>query len=72
MGDVMDIQEHILEEGLNQVLAVAKDRAHTLGLLKKALIEGDDERVRHYAEQLCGIKKEGCRVPEGVDSGTER
>ena len=54
----MEVNNKIIEEGLNQALLVAKQRNHILERLKQALLMGDDEKIKHYASQLCGLTNE--------------
>ena len=53
----MEFNKKIIEEGLNQVLAIARARTRILELLKQALIDNDDNKIKDYARQLCGLNK---------------
>ena len=64
--------ERIIDEGLNQVLLIAQERALTLENLKQALIKNDSERIKDYAKQLCGLNNEGDRISQGIHTTTRR
>ena len=66
----MKSDERIIDEGLNQVLSIAKERVLTLENLKQALIKDDNERIKNYAEQLCGLINEGNRISQGIHTAT--
>ena len=68
----MDFSEQVLEEGLNQVLVIAKERTKTLELLKQALLDGDSQKIFVYASKLCGLAYESIRISQGVDAGAGR
>ena len=59
----MEFNEKLIEEGLNQVLIIAHERAQILEYLKQALLKENDEEVKFYASILCGlINDKGHRV----------
>ena len=41
-----------------------------LDLLKQALFEDDDEKIKHFARQICGVNDESYRISESIDPGT--
>ena len=66
----MVFNEPILNEGLNQVLAIAKERAQIIEHLRQALLDEDEAKIKLYASQLCGLTNEGNRISQSIDTGT--
>ena len=54
----MEINDHVLEIGLEQILKIANERLATIEKLKKALIADDVNSIKEYAKQLCGLSNE--------------
>jgi len=67
----MESNNRVIEEGLEQVLQIANRRAQILEHLRQALIVGNDEEIRFFAAQICGLTYESRRVSEGVNTRTE-
>jgi len=58
----MEYKDDIMKEGLDQVLAIAKERAETLERLRQALLADDNNRIKLYASKLCGLNNESNRI----------
>ncbi len=67
----MEFNEPILKEGLDQVLAIAKQRAQIIERLKQALLDEDDSKIKLYAFQLCGLTNESNRISQSIDTRTK-
>ena len=66
----MEYNEDILKEGLDQVLAIAKQRTQTLENLRQALLDENETKIKFYASQLCGLNHESNRNSKSIDAGT--
>lgn len=66
----MHYPEKRIEEELNQILSIAKERAQTLEHLRQALLARNDKEIIHYAYEICGLKYESDRVSKGINAGT--
>ncbi len=53
----METNSKIIEEGLNQIIEIAKERSLMLEQLKEALLEDNDQKIKEYAKKLCGVTK---------------
>lgn len=53
----MEIDEQVLEAGLNQIVAIAEERKAILERLKEAMLAEDHRKIRKYASILCGLKE---------------
>ncbi len=52
----MDFDEKVIEEGIKEILIIARKRAEILGQLKCAVLANDEKRAMALARQICGIK----------------
>ena len=69
---MMDFQNEVIQEGLNQALVIAKQRAVILENLKQALIEDDTNKIKIHAKILCGLRDESCRISESINTGARQ
>ena len=66
----METDRRAIEEGVEQVLVIANKRAQILEHLRQALLDDNDEEIRFFAAQICGLADERRRISEGVDTRT--
>lgn len=55
-GDKMDFDERKIDEGVDRVLLIAKNRTGIFEQLKKAVLENNEKRIKVLAKKLCGIQ----------------
>jgi hypothetical protein len=58
----MEFNQKTIEEGLNLALSIARERTIVLEALKQALVEDNNEKVKLYARELCGLANESHRI----------
>lgn len=56
----MEIDNHTIKVGLDNLLEIAQERKVTLEKLKEALIKDDTDKIKKFASQLCGLSNESC------------
>lgn len=52
----MDFDEKKIDEEVDRVLLIAKNRTGILEQLKNAVLENNEERIKVLARKLCGIQ----------------
>lgn len=56
----MDIDEKVIEEAINRILIITEQRNKTMRQLKQALLENNEDLIKLYAKELCGVSSYEC------------
>ncbi len=57
-----------INEGLDQILIIAKERTKVLENLKDALLKDDISLIKTFASEICGLNHENNRVFKSIDA----